>query len=173
MTTAMSHRGKSQLLRALLVALVAVAAFANGAFAGGDDAPAGGDGASGERALSGFARQVTYTYVNRRVSFHDASSTCTDMGLSLATIKTAEEQAAAKAVVSAEDVPANQWGQRSVWIGLTREGRDGWEWIDGSRAAYTPWGSGEVRGSPPGTRGCCGRRGPPPCAAADGRHPRP
>ena len=55
------------------------------------------------------ARPVpTYSYFENRVSFHDASSTCTAKGGVLATIRTAEEQAAAKAVVSAEDVPANQ-----------------------------------------------------------------
>ena len=169
MATAMSHRGKNQLLRALFVALVAASVM--GAFAGGDDAP--DDGGAGS-SRSDSARQVTYTFVNRNVSFSSASATCKGMGRSLATIRTAQELAAAKAVVSAANIPANQWGQRSVWIGLTREGRDGWEWIDGSRAAYTPWGSGEVRAAappprarmrwaprPPHRGGCCGRRGPP------------
>ena len=55
------------------------------------------------------ARPVpTYTFVSETKTFSAASATCTAMGGELATIRTAEEQAAAKAVVSAEDVPANQ-----------------------------------------------------------------
>ena len=50
----------------------------------------------------------TYTFVSETMTFSAASATCTAMGGELATIRTAEEQAAAKAVVSAEDVPANQ-----------------------------------------------------------------
>ena len=50
----------------------------------------------------------TYTFVSETMTFSAASATCTAMGGVLATIRTAEEQAAAKAVVSAEDVPANQ-----------------------------------------------------------------
>ena len=55
------------------------------------------------------ARPVpTYTFVSETMTFSAASATCTAKGGVLATIRTAEEQAAAKAVVSAEDVPANQ-----------------------------------------------------------------
>ena len=55
------------------------------------------------------ARPVpTYTFVSETMTYSAASATCTAMGGMLATIRTAEEQAAAEAVVSAEDVPANQ-----------------------------------------------------------------
>ena len=122
MTTVMSNPGKHHLLRALFIVLVSVVAAANGA----------------------FARPVpTYTFVNRKMSFGDADATCASMGGSLASIRTAEEQAAAKAVVAAQQVPPNQWAQRSVWVGLTREGRSGFEWIDGAGTAYTNWGGSE------------------------------
>ena len=78
----------------------------------------------------------TYVFVETSYSYADASANCQSMGMQLASIHSAEQDAEAFALAA---------GSTSfVWFGLhdlTTEGT--FEWSDGSAVDYTNWGDGQ------------------------------
>ena len=75
-----------------------------------------------------------YKISSRTVSWNAAKSACEAMGSKLAMVKSQAEQQALAPKIS-----------QMTWIGLHRDPthKSRWFWVDGSRASYTNWYTGE------------------------------
>ena len=78
-----------------------------------------------------------YQKVSESKTWDAARAHCRTLGMDLAIVRSAADNAAIKAIAGGD-----------VWIGLhdkTTENR--WVWVDGSNAVYTNWGPGEPNNS--------------------------
>ncbi|CAH3140680.1 unnamed protein product, partial [Porites evermanni] len=75
-----------------------------------------------------------YKIVSSQLSWNAAKKACEKLGSTLAMVKSQGEQQALSHKIS-----------NTVWMGLHRDPKDTsrWLWVDGTRATYTNWRTGE------------------------------
>jgi len=87
-----------------------------------------------------------YTYIPETASWSEAKAACMELGGSLATVRSKNDQKALVALLNAHInlVWVNAFGQRAAWLGGSDSKKEGnWEWVDGTKMKFKSWGPTE------------------------------